>query len=330
VSTIKLAVIMGGPSTEHEISLKSGQAVLDNLDPKKYNVLKVVIDKNEKWLFGHDPKTHNRDSALRRLKIESGLVVFIALHGTFGEDGTIQRILETNQIAFTGSSSEASKLAMDKEKCNKIYQNSGLQIPVSTVIANASDHALTSLMHAHNFPVFVKPVSQGSSVGVHFVKIPDELKAAIRDAFRFDNQVMIQKYIKGREFSCGVLEETQSGEAYALPPTELIPLRSEFFDYDAKYSDGGADEITPPDLPQRIIAEIQSMSVVAHRALGCSGYSRSDMILDKSNKPYMIETNTLPGLTPASILPKQVEAAGMSFGNLLDQLIRIAIEHSLV
>ncbi len=326
----RIAVIMGGPSEEHEISLKTGQAVLDNLDPTKYKAIKVVITKNKMWRFGNNPTSLKLEVALSRLKQLKVAAVFIGLHGTFGEDGVIQHIFETQHIAFTGSSSESSSLAMDKDRSNKVYTDVGLRIPATTVIDSKHRHSINLPEGNHALPVFVKPVGQGSSVGVYLIKTAAQIPMAITNAFRFDTRVMIQACIKGREFSCSVLEDALSGRPYALPPTELIPLRSEFFDYDAKYTDGGADEITPPDLPQPLIDEIKQVAIKAHKALGCRGYSRTDMILDNSSKLYMIETNTLPGLTPASILPKQAEAAGISFGQLLDGLIDIALAHSLV
>lgn len=322
-----VAVIMGGPSAEHEVSVASGNAVMQNIDTKKYTAIKIVITKKGVWQFDNRRLELNEQRAISELKNQKIDVVFIALHGTYGEDGALQKVFEDNSIKFTGSNSLASDLAMDKERSNKVYQKHGMEIPKTKIIKQNMLNETDKLIHPLGLPLFVKPVSQGSSVGAHVVKASEQLLPAIKDALKFDDAVMVQQYIKGREFSCGVLE-MGGAKLIALPPTELIPVISEFFDYKAKYETGGTKEITPPELDLASINKIQRLAYDAHIALGCSGYSRTDMMMDKNNI-YMIETNTLPGLTPTSILPQQAAAFDMTFSELIDVIIMSALKQTV-
>jgi D-alanine-D-alanine ligase len=319
----RVAVLMGGPSEEYEISLSSGKSMLEKLDHEKYSVTPVHILKNGEWSFddGEPCKLSQGLSKLQELEID---VVLLALHGTFGEDGTLQALLEQQGVAFTGSKAIPSLLAMDKSVSNALYETAGLTVPISrSYDMSDSDATEKSIRESFDLPVVIKPIRQGSSVGVHIAKKSEDIYPAIQDAFLFDSKILVQKYIEGREVSCGVLERLDSDEVYALPPTELIPITSEFFDYEAKYSIGGAREVTPPDMPADKIEAIQSIAVEAHKVIGCNGYSRTDMIVAQ-DEIYVIETNTLPGMTPTSILPQQAAAIGMTFADLLDYLIEEA------
>lgn len=309
MSRKKVAVIMGGPSAEHEVSINSGKAVLESMDGQKYDPTEVVVSKENTWSFGGEKLVEIE--ALKRL--QSYYAVFIALHGTYGEDGTLQVLLEKVGVPFTGSGSSASFLCMDKAASNLLYELNDMGVPDWEVLNSPSALPLLPL------PFVVKPIKQGSSVGVSIVEDYGSVNQAIEKAFEFDNQVMVQKYIVGREVSCGVLDER--GEIRALPPTELIPRKAKFFDYDEKYSKDGALEVTPPEMDEAIIKKIQDMAVKAHQILGCSGYSRTDMFITEKGEVKIIETNTLPGLTRTSILPQQAEAAGISFGELVDKII---------
>lgn len=315
----KIVVVMGGPSKEHEVSLNSGENMLRALDPMKYEATRVVISKSGEWLFGQETQPLALAAALKRLQTMPVDVVLLALHGTFGEDGTLQALLENRHIRYTGSSALASLLAMDKSASNALFESAGLLVPDSRVyeageivqIPNRVQAALT-------LPVVVKPLRQGSSVGVSIVKKTSQITKAIKEAFTYDQLIMVQQYIQGREVSCGVLEN--NGRPYALPPTELIPVASDFFDYHAKYSVGGADEITPPEMPAETTAKIQDIAVKAHIALGCRAYSRTDMIVNDDGI-HVIEINTLPGMTATSIVPQQAKAAGMAFEELIEYLV---------
>lgn len=318
---MRVVVLRGGPSAEHDISLSTGQAMLDNLDNARYEAQDVVISRDGDWNV--DGQMLDAQAAIAKLKDLQTDVVLLGLHGTFGEDGTVQKMLEDAGLAYTGSDSDSSRLAMDKDDSNEAYEKAGLPVPKTIVIASSElETRITDITENLDLPVIVKPVSQGSSVGVHLVEKDSELSGALHDAAKHDSEIMVQEFIKGREVSCGVLEN--QGELSPLPPTELILVNRSFFDFEAKYTAGATNEVTPPDMPEETLSDIQQKAVQAHKALGCRSYSRTDMIVDEKGTCYMIETNTLPGMTATSILPQQAEASGMSFAQLLDRIIQNA------
>lgn len=286
---------MGGPSAEHGVSLKSGSMVLKYLDPSRYKARGIVIAKDGKWPI-----------SLATLKRDFDLA-FIAMHGAYGEDGTIQALLEERGIPFTGSGSVASRLGMDKTASSEAFQKAGLRVPGP----------------AAHFPMVIKPANHGSSIGVHLVSQPKALPGAIIDASKYSSAVIVQEYIAGREFTCGVLDV--NGKTQALPPTEIILRSAKFFDYTSKYILGASREITPPKLPVQKIKEIQRTALQAHRAIGAKGFSRTDIIMNKSGHLYVLEINTIPGMTATSLLPQQAAAAGMNFPKLLDVIVRGAL-----
>lgn len=304
-SKIRVAVLMGGPSAEHEISLKSGRMVLANLDRKKYWARGVRITKKGKWPVIPTELKKKFD------------VVFIAMHGEYGEDGKVQTILGKYRIPYTGSGARASQIGMDKIKSSRLFEEAGLSVPEFAVVGG-----VRKLMF--NFPVVVKPADRGSSVGVSVVRNIQELPAALRLAQQHSRKLMVQKFIKGRELTCGVLDI--NGQPQALPPTEIIPKGGKFFDYKAKYTAGGSNEITPARLTREQTVEIQGIAVKAHKAIGARGMSRTDFILDEDDKAYVLEINTIPGLTETSLLPQEAKAEGISFPALLDLIIRAALK----
>lgn len=310
-----IAVIMGGPSREHEVSIKSGEAMLAGLDVEKYEPIKIVISKSGSWTWYDEPLSSTE--AMHKLA-EQGAIALIGLHGSYGEDGTIQALLERFNIPYTGSGVAASLLAMDKSTSNDIYRDAKLLTPQSLVFNQADQEIVATILETLNVPVVIKPTRQGSSVGVHIVKEVAELEAAIHDAFSYDQTIIAQQFVQGKELSCGVIEK--DGSLVALPPTEIIPIVSEFFDYKAKYTDGGSEEITPAQIPEDSTHAIQQLALRAHQVLGCSGYSRTDVIMT-DDEIYVIETNTLPGMTEFSILPAQAKAAGLNFGQMIDLII---------
>ncbi len=310
---MKVLVIGGGLSSEHEVSLKTSQMIIKNLDAIKYDAQLVIIQKDGKWKFGKE-KPIDLGSAITKISREKFDFVFIALHGIFGEDGRIQALLEWLDLPYGGAGVLASALATDKQMANLVYEASGLRVPPYVVWKNKK----RKTPHV-SFPIVVKPIDGGSSVGISIVKTKKEMPAALKKAFRECRRIMIQKYIKGTEITCGVIED-KKGHPAALPPTEIIPQTATFFDYRAKYATGGSLEITPARISKKQIKEVQTLALCAHRALGCCGMSRSDFILS-GGKFYILETNTIPGMTEASLLPKAASVANIPFPLLLDLII---------
>lgn len=293
----RVAVLMGGPSAEHKVSLKSGKMVLKYLDPGRYKARGIIISRKGRWPLGMAAFKKNFD------------IAFIAMHGEYGEDGAVQNLLETRKIKFTGSGSAASRLGMDKIAAARAFQRDGLLTPPRPL--------------AGRFPVVIKPADRGSSLGVTIAQNSEELMAGLKTAKRYSRNIITQKFIRGREFTCGVLEI--NGRPRALPPTEIIPVNSAFFDYKAKYTSGASHEITPPNLTPPKIKQIQEIAEIAHDSIGARGFSRTDMIMDKNGKLFVLEINTIPGLTKTSLLPQQAEAAGIAFPKLLDIIVREAM-----
>jgi D-alanine-D-alanine ligase len=309
---LKIAVVCGGPSSEYEVSLNTAGMVMKNLDPRKYRPMLVVIKKNGLWKFGSkEPIQIGR--AMEELKTFD--FAFIAMHGVFGEDGRIQALLEWIDISYSGSDVLSSSMAMNKAISNDIYKTIGMNVPPYAVFNKISQDG----EYKFEIPAVVKPIDGGSSVGVSIVKSKKELEEALKNAFQRSEQVMAQRLIKGREFTCGILEN-ERGVAFALPPTEIIPKSSTFFDYKAKYDIDGSREITPADLSRPMTKKLQALALKAHRALGCAGMSRSDFIL-KGSTFYILETNTIPGMTETSLLPQAAKATGITFPEMLTLII---------
>jgi D-alanine-D-alanine ligase len=319
---------MGGPSREHDVSLKTGAAVLKSLDQDKYKTHSVIISLANSWSIDNDKELSSVEAVdeLKRLEIE---VVFLALHGSFGEDGTVQGLLDMRSLKYTGSDVRASLLAMNKTVSGDLLRVSGLKVPATCAfdryeLVKGVDIDRIGL----GLPLIVKPASQGSSIGVTLVAAKEDVLPAVEFALEHDNTVIIQQYIEGREVSCGVLEIIGSNELEVLPPTELKPVNADFFDFYAKYTAGATEEITPADMSDDLIKRIQNITAASHKVLGCRGYSRTDMIV-KGKDIFVIETNTLPGLTDTSILPQQAKVAGISFPQLLERIITAALSTSV-
>lgn len=310
---------MGGPSAEHEVSLATGENVVKHLDKEKYEVVPIKITKKGQWFV--DGKLYDQQKALKECA-----VVFNALHGTFGEDGIVQALMDYNKVTYTGSGIIASSLAMDKLRSREIFKLAGFNVPKTLKIKKGENYQARLsffLNKITKLPVVVKPCSNGSSVGVCIANDMESLNNAILEAFKIDKKVLVEEYIKGKEVTCGVLEGSQC--EIALPVTEIIPKDHVFFDYKAKYTAGHTDEITPAEIDEDIRTKVQDIAVKAHQILGCKGYSRTDMILKQGNGTvYILETNTLPGLTDNSLLPKAASVAGLTFSQLLDKIIESA------
>jgi len=304
---IKVAVLMGGKSPEHEVSLSSGKEIIRNLDNKKYRVSSLIISKTGKGLK-------------KLLKINTD-IVFLALHGQFGEDGTIQGMLEMLGIKYTGSGVLASAIGMDKPVFRKLMKHERLAIPKYVVI-NKKEKVPDFNKILGNFPYVVKPSAQGSSVGVLIVRNHEELKKAIKNALKFGTEVIVEEYVKGIEVTCPILG---NDKPFALPVIEIIP-KNNFFDYESKYSKGGAKEIVPARISKTITKKVQELAVKVYKAVGCRGFARVDFILKNKKTPVILEINTIPGLTPESLFPKSAKAFGMSYSQLLDIIINYALE----
>lgn len=325
---IKVAVLMGGKSSEHEVSIISGTEVVRNLDPNKYDVLPIVISKDgvtwkltdKKSLFGLNDTLNLRGTSKEISLLESKNissadsindnkvdVTFIAMHGPFGEDGTIQGMLELTGISYTGSGVLASAIGMDKEMFKKVMTVEGIRVPKTTT----------------KFPCFIKPVDQGSSVGASIAKNKKEFDRAIKLAHKFSNKVLIEEYIKGKELTCAVLGNEKP---FALPIIEIVPLKGKFFDYESKYTESGSEEIVPARIPKTLTKKVQEIAVKVYKAIGCRGFGRVDFILKDNKDPVVLEINTIPGLTPMSLLPKAANSYGITYPKLLDTIIKYATE----
>ena len=299
---ILIAVLMGGPGSEREVSLASGHAVLAALKEQGLNAVAVDVT-------GHSLE----------LPADTGLC-FNTIHGTFGEDGEVQAILESMQMPYTGAGRESSKVAFDKVASKEVFLAHGVPTPVSEIV----DCSAGAKLPAMSPPYVVKPPCEGSSVGVHIVHDQSEATAAMEDAAKYGDQVLVEQYIDGLELTVGVLD------GVALPIVHIAP-RSGFYDMKNKYpwlnDDGGTDYYCPADLDESTTIAIQDAALAAHCALGIEIYSRVDVLLDKEGKPYVLEANTIPGMTASSLLPKAAKVAGYEFGPLCEKIADISLQH---
>ncbi len=319
MNKVTVGVLRGGPSSEYEVSLKTGAAVLKHL-PKHYKKVDVLIDKEGVWHVNGLPLPPER---LAR-KID---VAFNALHGYYGEDGKVQKMLEMSGIPYTGSDAISSAVGMNKLLSKKSFKKHRIIILKHRVIRPTGDlyGAVTKVFRVLPQPSVVKPLSGGSSVGVTIARTFHELLEAVEHAFEYDGAVLVEEYIKGREATCGVIDEFRGEKHYALPPIEIIPPPThDFFNYDAKYS-GITQELCPSNFSSVEKKEIMMAAIAAHRAIGARHYSRSDFIVSPRGI-FILEINTLPGLTEESLIPKACSAVGCSFSEFLDHLITLALE----
>ncbi|MDR3013419.1 MAG: D-alanine--D-alanine ligase [Chitinispirillales bacterium] len=338
--SIKINVIMGGPSAEYEVSLNSGSQVLANIDKRKYVLRAVVVDKDKKFYYadvdGGIPDVHNFNSAGSPFKgpfhpydckeiWENCAAAFLALHGEYGEDGVIQGYLDALGIPYTGSSVYASAVAMNKITSKFLYELNGLTVPAYSIYGiNNPSVTVDAVIEKHGFPCFLKCPQSGSSRLMGRAGDKDSLVSLLKELQESAVDILVETNISGAEFSCGVID-LPDGSIKALPPIEIRSVNSEFFDYTAKYTKGEAVEIVPAPYPDELLKEIEDIAVRSHKILGCFGISRTDMMYDNS-KLYVLETNTLPGMTSTSLLPKSFEAQGGTYAELLDILISTALK----
>ncbi|MGA2774622.1 MAG: D-alanine--D-alanine ligase [Candidatus Omnitrophota bacterium] len=303
----RIGILMGGPSSEREISLKSGKAVYDVLSALGEDVVAIDI------------KSDGVEENIRLINSQGIDCAFLALHGRFGEDGTIQMILENMRIPYTGSGVLASKLAMDKVSSREIFKKANLLVPRSKVVDKQSYKQGSFLKLNLGSRLVIKPAAQGSSIGLSIIDRKEDLAKALELAFKFDDRLIVEEYIKGREMTVGILEES------ALPVIEIIPSRA-FFDFEAKYKDGLTEYVIPAGIDKKTAARIQASALSAHKLLGCFGYSRVDLILHEEGDIFVLEVNTIPGMTSTSLLPKAAGKIHIKFEELCMRLIKLAYE----
>lgn len=314
-----VGVLRGGPSREHEVSLKSGAAILANLSEERYTARDIYIDRNGVW---HD---RGRATSPERILRQTD-VVLIGLHGEYGEDGEVQKLLERFGVPYAGADSFGSYLAMHKIMSKERAKEEGLLTPESRFIERSEDSetVASEVVRAFHQPVVVKPVGWGSSVGVSIVGGYAPVLSAVKKLFdEGAPSVIVEEYIRGKEATVGVVEGLRSEKFYSLPPVEIIPPNGNFFNYTNKY-DGTTQEIVPGNFSRVVSEELQRVAKVMHRALGLRHYSRSDFIVAPKGI-YYLETNTLPGLTHESLLPKSLAAVGVSFRDFLTHLVNLAL-----
>jgi len=310
----------GGISDEYRVSLKTGGSVIKNIPQDKYRIIDVLITKDGEWHIGGVPTT------LEKLS-KNVDVIFNALHGEYGEDGKVQRELEQFSIPYTGSNTFASAIAMNKALAKYYFKQAGLKTPECAVVKDTDD--IDSVVHRvikkFGGPYVVKPMSSGSSVGISIAKDLNSLKKALKHSLDYQPMALVEEYIDGREITCGVIDSMVGGDIYPTHPVEIVtPEQSEFFDYEVKYN-GDTLEVCPANLFPSTTKRIQEHASRAHKALGMKHYSRSDFILSKRGL-YILETNSLPGLTKESLFPKALKSAGLEFPEFLDYVLTLALE----
>ncbi|MDY0375334.1 MAG: D-alanine--D-alanine ligase [Desulfobacterium sp.] len=307
---IKLALLSGGISSEREVSLNGGAQVYEALDKERYDIVR------------YDPATDLADLVNDAGTIDVALLI---LHGPYGEDGTVQGLLDLLGIPYQGAGVLGSSVAMNKLVSKRLYRQAGIPTPEFLSFSREEKVDLAFCVEQLGLPIVVKPVSAGSSVGMSIVKQAGDLGPALEKAFEQDTAVLLEAYVKGLELTCAVMGNK---DLEALPVIEILPGEGhEFFDYDAKYVAGRTEEICPARIDDSVRKTVQALAVEAHKALFLRGYSRTDMILSE-NGVTVLETNTIPGMTKTSLLPQAAKAGGYSFTLLLDRLIELAMENS--
>ena len=348
---IRVAILFGGKSAEHEISLISARNIVEAMDKEKYEIVSIGIDKQGRWFFdegqrllggggGVEAKLARRsrstavvpgakESPMIQISPRRALgkvdVAFPILHGPFGEDGTVQGLLKLADVPFVGAGVLGSAVGMDKDVMKRLLRDA--EIPIAKFLA--FEHAAQEEIHFANIkrvlglPVFVKPANLGSSVGISKVTHRNQFTGAIREAFRYDNKILIEESIRGREIECSVLGNEHP---IASLPGEII-TRHDFYSYDAKYIDEkGAQLVIPAELPESITKKIQEFAIRSFKVLCCEGMARMDFFLRNQREIFVNEINTIPGFTKISMYPKLWEASGITYADLIDRLIRLALE----
>lgn len=354
---IRLGVLFGGRSAEHEVSLQSARNVMAAADPAKYEIVPIAITKEGRWRVGALPAGPRDltalqqisrdgvevlpaatpssagplirlDAARERPHLEPLDVIFPVLHGTFGEDGTVQGLLELAGIAYVGAGVLGSAAGMDKDVMKRLFRERGLPIVPYRTVKRADFErnpkaVFLNVEESLRYPVFVKPANMGSSVGVGKARNRRELESALRQAAEFDTKVLVEKAVMGREIECAVLG---NDNPVASLPGEVVPAEG-FYDYSAKYLEDTAKLLVPAPLTPSQIKRVQKLAVAAFQAVDCSGMGRVDFFLEKKpGRFYVNEINTIPGFTKISMYPRMWEASGLPYTQLIDRLVELALE----
>ena len=321
---VRVAVLAGGRSSEHDISLASARSVLEGLDPEQYEIATVAIGRDGQWELGSGAdgsvaETLPVPAANAPATLGNVDVVLPILHGPFGEDGTVQGLLELAGVAYVGAGVTASALCMDKDLFKKVLRESGIRVARSVTLRTGDEAA-----NPFGYPVFVKPARLGSSVGITKAHDEEELRAGIELAFSHDEKILIEEFLDGTEVEVGVLGNL---EPVASLPGEIVPLGHEWYDYASKYDEGGMDLVIPPaDLSEQTIERIQKIAVDAFRVTDCEGMARVDCFVLSDGEVVVNELNTIPGFTSTSVYAKLFDASGIAYPELLRRLIDLALE----
>jgi D-alanine-D-alanine ligase len=313
MSAKRVAVLKGGPSLERQVSLRSASRVEDALEELGHDVVSIDVDSD----------------LVEQLRMAEADVAFVALHGRGGEDGTVQEILEIVGLPYTGSGVPACIRSMDKVLTKHLLIERGLPTPdffafnATAFREFGAAEALPAIEEQLGFPIVVKPAAQGSALGIKFARSSDDVPEALIAAFSYDDKVLLERYVDGRELAVGLLEE--AGEVRALPVVEARPKEEYFFDFEARYEIGTTDYVCPADLPDDVTRAAQELAIATYRLLGCYGFARVDMILSKDGELQVLEGQAIPGLTETSLLPQAAEAAGLSFEQLVERLVDQAL-----
>jgi D-alanine-D-alanine ligase len=322
VPRVRVAILAGGRSSEHDISLASARSVLESLDPESYEVVTVAIGRDGRWELGSGDgsvaETLPVPAANAPATLGSVDVVLPILHGPFGEDGTVQGLLELANIPYVGSGVAASALCMDKDLFKKVLRDSGIPVASHVAIREGDD-----VQNPFGFPCFVKPAHLGSSVGITKAHDEAELAEAVALAFRHDDKILVEEFVDGIEVEVGVLGNR---EPVASIPGQIVPLGHEWYDYSSKYDQGGMDLVIPPELPDEVLEQVQRTAVESFRVTECEGMARVDCFVVDGDRVIVNELNTIPGFTATSVYAKLFEASGIPYGELLQRLIALALE----
>lgn len=302
-----VAVVMGGPSAEREVSLNTGAAIANALREYGYtNVVEIDLDPRN---FG------------KQLAESKAEVVFNAVHGLYGEDGRLQTLLEIREMPYTGSGMIASVSCMDKVITKRMLRDAGISTPACLIVNKKESGIKEKIMQRFSLPVVIKPASQGSSIGVEIVKEENQLDEALANAFKYSRDILVEEFIGGKELTVSMMQK--DGEVVALPVIHIAP-HSGMYDYHSKYTKGATEYICPADLDEETTKKVQEISKQAYEVLGCSGVARADVMLDKAGNGYVLEINTVPGMTATSLVPKAAAAAGISFPELCNIILQSA------
>lgn len=306
-SACRVALLAGGRSGERAISLASCEGAKEALEEAGFPV--TVLD------------PASRQDLIKLIE-GSFDVAFLCVHGKYGEDGTLQGLLEIIGLPYIGSGVWSSSLAIDKAKAKVFYERDGIPTPPSVTLYKSEDYSQLEIIKDLGERCVVKPATEGSSLGLYIVEGEQDIKEAIDQVFSIDNEAVVERFVQGREFTVAVIG---NDDLQALPVIEIVPT-NEFYDFESKYAPGGSKHICPAELDERQTQRVQELAMAAHRALGCAGLSRSDFILDEDGVFWILETNTIPGMTGTSLLPDAARAAGISFSELCTRLVRYALE----